>query len=200
MHHLGPRRTDAPGAATAKLALSSPGSGNDLITSGEFWRTVGSLVKIPRDAASLVSRDGETIKIGDHSAQVRISSDVLTCIEMTHPGGFGPPEHVHHREDELFLVLKGSYAFKVGQEIFELSAGTMLLAPRGIPHAFRTSAEGGSTLVITVPGGFERFLREVAQSDPTRAADIATLARGHGIEFVGPPISDRFWSTQPKTD
>jgi uncharacterized cupin superfamily protein len=33
----------------------------------------------------------------------------FTVIEQVTPGGWGPPRHIHSREDEISYILEGSY-------------------------------------------------------------------------------------------
>src|SRR5690242_13377405 len=55
---------------------------------------------------------------------------------MVHPGG-GPPPHVHHREDEMFYVLDGSFAFVFDKTVIRGEGGTCVFLPRGIVHTFK---------------------------------------------------------------
>jgi quercetin 2,3-dioxygenase len=48
----------------------------------------------------------------------------------------GPPTHVHLTEDEFFYVLKGDFKVKLGDQIMDAPAGTVMFVPRGVPHAF----------------------------------------------------------------
>jgi hypothetical protein len=44
--------------------------------------------------------------------------------------------------------------------------GGTVFAPRGLPHAQRRVVRGaGRTLVLTVPGGFDGFFRELAEAE-----------------------------------
>lgn len=36
---------------------------------------------------------------------------VMSVVEFVGAPGFGPPPHVHHREDELFYALEGAATF-----------------------------------------------------------------------------------------
>ena len=44
-------------------------------------------------------------------------------IEQVTPPGWGPPRHIHSREDEIFYILDGSYELHVGDERRTVSAG-----------------------------------------------------------------------------
>jgi quercetin dioxygenase-like cupin family protein len=74
--------------------------------------------------------------------------------------GYGPPLHVHSREDEAMYVLEGQIRFRVGDDEFVAGPGTWVWQPRGVPHTFRVESEGARALVIFTPGGLERMLEE----------------------------------------
>ena len=88
------------------------------------------------------------------------------------------------------------------QQEHRVGPGTILLAPKGVPHTYRVeSAQGGRCLTITVRGDFERFVRAVSRpaerpelpepTGPRSAEPIQVLrdaAAKYGIEFVGPPL------------
>jgi mannose-6-phosphate isomerase-like protein (cupin superfamily) len=42
--------------------------------------------------------------------------------------------HSHEQEDELFLVLKGSFRMELRDQTIELREGEMLIVPRGVEH------------------------------------------------------------------
>ena len=92
--------------------------------------------------------------------------------------------------------------FKIDEQEHRLGAGEILLAPKGVPNQYRVeSPQGGRWLTITVPGGFEGFVRVMARPaerlelpEPVEAPSaeaIQTLtetAAQYGIEIVGPPL------------
>ncbi len=41
------------------------------------------------------------------------------------------PFHVHHCEDEMFIILEGEGAYRFGEETYAVKAGDVLGAPRG---------------------------------------------------------------------
>ena len=109
--------------------------------------------------------------------------------------GFGPPPHVHEREDEGFYVIEGEYLF--GSEDGEVRAGpgTFIHAPKGHLHWWRNVGSGpGRHLEIFVPAGLERMFEEVGEpiSDPAAepaAADprrLLAAAPRYGVEFKLP--------------
>jgi quercetin dioxygenase-like cupin family protein len=128
--------------------------------------------------------------------------DSFSILESLAPHGDGPPLHVHHDEDEAFHVLEGELLLRVGDQQLTLSAGESVLAPRGIPHTYLVTSQDGARWLIITRGGFERFVRAVSRPaearqapavagppTPDQAAAFARIAREHGIELIGPPLS-----------
>jgi quercetin dioxygenase-like cupin family protein len=112
--------------------------------------------------------------------------------------GYGPPLHVHSREDEAMYVLEGQIRFRVGDDEFVAGPGTWVWQTRGVPHTFKVESDGARALVIFTPGGLERMFEEggvpAAESSepPQQEYDVeaaAALAKRFGFEVVGPPLS-----------
>ena len=117
---------------------------------------------------------GERLVFGEVTILVRVPSETTggayTLFEEV-PPMVDTPLHVHEREDELFYVLAGEHVFQVGVEEFRAGPGGLVFGPRGVPHSQRRVVPGeGRLLVLTSPGGFEGFFRELAA-----AHDAGTL-------------------------
>lgn len=121
-----------------------------------------------------------------------------SLVQMEGRRGDMPPLHVHHTADEAFYVAEGRLTlFLAGGHEVPLSAGDCLLAPRGVPHAYRVESERARWLAICSPAGFERFV--AAASVPAERPELppgppaveperlASLAAAEGIEILGPP-------------
>ena len=79
------------------------------------------------------------------------------------PGEMIPP-HTHTREDECNFVLEGELTFDVGGEIVLARAGSFVLKPRGVYHAFCNTGTGANRhLEIHTPGEFENYYDEYEQ-------------------------------------
>jgi quercetin dioxygenase-like cupin family protein len=116
-----------------------------------------------------------------------------TLVEVTAPPGLESPLHVHHTEDEGFLVLEGRVTFVVGDETIELTAGDHAMGPREVPHRFTVGPDGARMLWVLTPGGFEDLIDEasVPAEAPTvpppsvdPPADVAEIVLRHGNEML----------------
>lgn len=102
----------------------------------------------------------------------------------------GTPLHVHALQDEVFQVLEGEYAFRVGDENFRLKAGDSIFLPRKVPHAWTQVSERGKMSVILQPAGkLEEFFLAVAAlaTEPT-PSEVARIFAAHDMQVVGPPL------------
>ena len=127
--------------------------------------------------------------------------DGISVLANLAPHGDSPPLHVHHTEDEVFLVQEGMMRIRVGGEDLTVGEGEALLAPKGVPHTYRVESDRARWLVVTARGDFERFVQAVsrpAERDdlpepappptPEQVDGFAAVAREHAIELVGPPL------------
>ena len=130
-------------------------------------------------------------------ARVLVSNDELGIVEVTGTRGDMPPLHVHHLEDETFVVLEGELGVHTATGSVSLRAGEALVAPKGVPHVYRVESETARWLGVSTPGGFAQFV--LAASEPaeydglppagreTDPAPVVAIADAHGIEILGPP-------------
>ena len=115
----------------------------------------------------------------------------LLVFEHSNMGKGGPPRHVHYEQDEWFYVIKGEFAFEVGDQKFRLKPGDTLFAPRSVPHGWaHIDSQPGTLLTLVSPvGAFETFIL-----DTTRHANLLTPEEvekafaDHGMKVVGPPL------------
>jgi len=115
--------------------------------------------------------DGESFWVmGDLYTFKLTSADTagnIAVIEtLTFPQN-GPPIHTHTHEDETFYILDGRFPFTLGEQTFDAGPGTLIRAPRNIPHGYKNiSALPARKLLMISPAGFENFFREIG--DPAK--------------------------------
>lgn len=126
----------------------------------------------------------------DEPVEILISSEETggsstTFTQVSPPGG-GPPPHSHLNEDESFYVLQGEYEFFLNGDRRRLTAGAAIHASRGSIHTFRNiGATEGKLLVVTVPGGFEKYLEKISPlSIPQDMEPLIEISTRYGISFV----------------
>ncbi|TDD56506.1 cupin domain-containing protein [Nonomuraea terrae] len=111
------------------------------------------------------------------------------------PKGEAPPFHMHTREDEVFMLIKGRALVWVGEEELELSEGGIVYLPRNIPHGYRVTSERADLLLIATPAGIEDMFRQGGRDLSTPRPEgfeipeevLAAAADAHGQIIVGPP-------------
>jgi mannose-6-phosphate isomerase-like protein (cupin superfamily) len=143
-----------------------------------------------------IDRSQEQLAIwGIIPLQVKVStSDTdggLFLFEHADMGRGGPPRHLHYEQDEWFYVIKGEFAFEVGDEAFTLRPGDSLLAPRMIPHVWANVGDDPGTLLLGVQpaGTLEAFFRASCElAAPPPPEETARLFEAHGMKVVGPPL------------
>jgi mannose-6-phosphate isomerase-like protein (cupin superfamily) len=99
----------------------------------------------------------------------------VTVLEIQLDGGAaGPPPHRHARLTDSFYVLEGTLTVLLGDEEHKAAAGSYAVVPPGNVHT--VSNPGPETvrfLNVSMPGGLERYLRELAAAGPSEFAAIA---------------------------
>jgi mannose-6-phosphate isomerase-like protein (cupin superfamily) len=124
----------------------------------------------------------------------------LSVFQATMPEGFGPPRHIHTREDEVFLVLEGEAWFDIDGERQLAGPGTSVYMPRGVPHTFRVRSPVARMLGIMTPGAFEQLFRNLSMPARERTLpepgtvpfDIPAVMAEQtrlGTQVVGPPMA-----------
>jgi quercetin dioxygenase-like cupin family protein len=120
----------------------------------------------------------------------------LTVIELTLPLGRMTPPHVHHREEETFLVTKGHVTFQIGEQTIKAEPGDLVVGPRDVPHRFKAGADGATVLLLLTPAGLEGLVREQSvpaarreppapdDAPPPDLAHMSEVAARYGCELL----------------
>jgi mannose-6-phosphate isomerase-like protein (cupin superfamily) len=145
--------------------------------------------------ATRVIRPGEgtTFSLGGIAARVLVSATDTTgafaIVEAPiNARTLAGPLHTHHNEDALWYVIDGEFGAQVGDQEIHESAGTLIFAPRGLPHTYWNP---GSTparyLEMAWPAGLETYLerlgRLVGQPGPDLLTEVADLSHQFGVEM-----------------
>lgn len=126
---------------------------------------------------------------------------------VEHPFDVGAlvPPHVHHREDEVSIVIEGRIGFRSEEREAVLSEGGYIVKPRGEIHAMWNAGDVPARMIeIITPAGFDKFFRELSEMNATGRPDmpqIAELAARYELPFVEPDwigeVIERYGLTPP---
>jgi mannose-6-phosphate isomerase-like protein (cupin superfamily) len=156
---------------------------------------MASIAAIPEATGDAFWWQGSLMKIKARAAD---TGGAVGLVEGTFYQGFGPPLHVHHREDEGMLVLDGEIRFRRDAEEFVAGPGTLVWVPREVPHAFTVQSPSARALVIVTPGGFEQMFVDggvpvgETTEPPTQQYDpdaARALAERFDFDVVGPQLA-----------
>jgi len=156
--------TTAPITANAKVAVITPDAGRS-------FTAFGSTAQFKLE--------------GEHTA-----GRLCLGLAVT-PPGVGPPPHVHHTDDELFIVVEGQLEVWSDAGWTPAPAGSVIYLPRGSRHTFRNAGATPSRhWVLTTPSGFDEFYRGAAEMFAVGGAPdgrkLGELAARHGYEILQP--------------
>ncbi len=124
---------------------------------------------------------------------------------VTQPPGIATPLHRHTREAEALFVLEGMIEYRAGEETHELTDGSFLYLPLGLPDAFRIRGDKPARfLACTSPGGLMGLYDDVGV--PAAGMHIPVEGEGlsmeeeiarwnevgprYGLQVVGPPLPE----------
>lgn len=149
---------------------------------------------------------GPVLAFLDGAATIALSrddnADGVSVIDHHVPFGDGPPLHIHHDEDEIFVILSGEVRFEVDGRLSTGRAGDTVVGPRGVPHRYRVVSPGGARYLTITRGGFEPMIRAVSRPveasfkrprmaippTPEMQAALAAACVANGIELIGAPL------------
>jgi quercetin dioxygenase-like cupin family protein len=135
-------------------------------------------------------------------ATIRVPGEAVegrfALIEFLFPHHASPPLHTHP-QDESYFVLEGRLTVRAGGRRFALEADAAAVVPMGVAHTFRVDSDTARVLVLSMPAGLERFVRDgaVPASTPTlppagtsrpTSEELERILATHGQVNVGPPL------------
>ena len=143
------------------------------------------------DSYSMARGEGEALWFNGGLGLLKATTDLtggrFAALELLAPKDFASPLHIHHVEDEFFVVLSGEIRLRHGEDIVEATEGSLVYGPRDVPHAFRVDSDEARLLLFFSPGGVEGFFREGGKP----AARGQPAATRRGVRRPGDPDGDR---------
>jgi quercetin dioxygenase-like cupin family protein len=171
---------DAPGFAYGVLCIRCVGERKDLMAAKENKEVLIG----PAEGSYL-----PVLRI-THKVTAESFGGTLSSIEASIPPGDMIPPHTHAREDECAYVLEGELTFDIGGEIVVARAGSFVLKPRGVYHAFcNTGMEEARLLEFHTPGKFEDYydeyerIVESGMDDGERLRARTELGERYGVSW-----------------
>ena len=89
--------------------------------------------------------------------------------------------HLHHEDDEAWLVLAGRLGFRVGDEELEIGPGESIVAVRGVPHSFWNAGGGPARYLLVMTPRLKRLIDALHAGGRT---DYAEIFREHASELL----------------
>lgn len=134
---------------------------------------------------------------GVHTWKVRAeeSNGEFLMFEDRMAHGKVTPLHIHPETDETLVVLEGEILVHLDGTEQRVSSGGIVLAGRGLPHAFMVTSPFARLLCVQTPGNIESFYWDasdpIADDVDTGVVDFDRIAasgqRNGGITILGPP-------------
>lgn len=148
------------------------------------------------EAVVFSGTDGEVFSVGPSRMRMlaRSPAHPIAITDNTVPPGFpGPLRHRHTWMTDIFYVLEGELAFRIGDEQQVVGPGGFILLPPGVVHTFSNpGASVARFLNIYHPSGNEHYLVEVAERAATgRSAspeEMAEIASRYDFVFESRPL------------
>lgn len=99
------------------------------------------------------------------------------------------PLHIHDNEDEMFIIVQGTYRVFVNDAWSDCGPGSVVYFPRGVMHTFYLiGGEDGRHWVVTTSNAFRDYFTRAGEifaagGVPDRAR-LAALGAQYGMRFV----------------
>jgi quercetin dioxygenase-like cupin family protein len=104
--------------------------------------------------------DGERFERENRTLTIRVDLPGVSIIEIEFDDTFSVDPHTHDDHVDSFYVLDGEVEFTVGDHTVRAGPGTVLSAPAGARHGFRSAGGTARVLNIHAPdAGFAHSIR-----------------------------------------
>ncbi|MFW0794528.1 cupin domain-containing protein [Gordonia sp. CPCC 205515] len=106
-------------------------------------------------------------------------------------GADGAAPHYHRQSSEMFYVLDGELQMLAGDQIMTVGAGSSLMVPRLMPHAFGATPDSAARVLSVLTPGVERFdyfrLLARLQANDATLEELAAAQGEFDNHFVDAP-------------
>lgn len=100
----------------------------------------------------------------------------VTVVEDTLKPGFHLARHHHKKMTEIFYFLEGEVTFKFAAETVLASRGMTINIPPNVTHEVMCE-KGARMLTVFSPGGFDKYLEEMASLTEAQFADRSFMQK-----------------------
>ena len=142
-------------------------------------------------AESLKLFEGMTLKILLTGSETEGLQAVFE--DIVEPG-VGPGRHIHHKQDETFIFIEGTFDVDIDGQLYRMSAGDTAFVPKGTIHAWKNVGEGvGRLRYIFSPAlNIEQMFRDLDKAWNNKEMNgevIKNLMSNYPEqESAGPPL------------
>jgi NAD(P)-dependent dehydrogenase (short-subunit alcohol dehydrogenase family) len=185
--------TIAPGLFDTPLLAALPQEARDKLGAGvpspSDWGSRGSTPSWPatssRTACSTARPSVSTAPCGCLPAERVIVSGSFVVADWTAPPSDpGVPIaglHVHHADDECWIVQDGRLGFRVGDEERVIGAGESLLVERGTPHSYWNPGPAPARYLLVMTPRIHALIEALHAGD---RSDWAAIFAEHDSELL----------------
>ena len=100
----------------------------------------------------------------------------VTVVEDRLKPGFHLANHYHKKMTEIFYILDGRVTFKFENETVVAERGMTINIPPNVTHEV-SSAEGARLITVFSPGGFDKYLAELAKMTEAHLKDAKLMTQ-----------------------
>ena len=100
----------------------------------------------------------------------------VTVVEDRLKPGFHLARHYHKKMTEIFYLLEGQVSFNFKDETVVASRGMTVNIPPSVIHEVM-SETGARLITVFSPGGFDKYLAEMARMTEAQFADAALMRK-----------------------
>ncbi len=161
-------------------------------------------MQLQQERVVIAPDEGRSVWLGGIGVVYKISGEdthgAFSIVEHPiEPGRLVPP-HVHARDDEFSYVIEGEIGVMIGGQEYQVTPGSYVIKPRGVPHAYwNAGKKPGRLLEIISPAGFEKFFQEAAALfvpdrplDRARLKEIADRYGDTHLPDLAPPLIAKY--------